>query len=429
MHVYLTNKPYRNLVTANFFNAIGSVLFNIVFIIYAGNLPYKTLAVTLISIADFVPTLFEIPSGYLADCTTQRLRLTIWLRSIQFGLYLLLAGLIAVSQALWAFIVLLLINVASDVISSYTGGLIMPYYKHFVARSVLNDAASFESGMHSTISIIFQGLGASLIVLLHQNYALFGIINAVSFLIAGGLLLLQRQTFAQADQQDTNVVRQARQNKMASEPFVTSTWHTMQLVHTDKPLFLIIMLILGINILLSAVHDLTNILLTTQKQLWLGSFGATIAIMSMASAVASAAGALFSHDGLQKLSMPVLISLATVMTALYGVNMFTLQNFYVMVSLSASESYLVGKISPRLSALVIGNIPQGRLAATSSLVSFLISIGIPVSQAVFLPLANLAAPALTWQIFTVCTVGGVVAGMYASRYLHRLTTPTAVVRG
>ena len=248
MHVYLTNKPYRNLVTANFFNAIGSVLFNIVFIIYAGNLPYKTLAVTLISIADFVPTLFEIPSGYLADCTTQRLRLTIWLRSIQFGLYLLLAGLIAVSQALWAFIVLLLINVASDVISSYTGGLIMPYYKHFVGRSVLNDAASFESGMHSTISIIFQGLGASLIVLLHQNYALFGIINAVSFLIAGGLLLLQRQTFAQADQQDTNVVRQARQNKMASEPFVTSTWHTMQLVHTDKPLFLIIMLILGINI-------------------------------------------------------------------------------------------------------------------------------------------------------------------------------------
>ena len=104
-----------------------------------------------------------------------------------------------VSQALWAFIVLLLINVASDVISSYTGGLIMPYYKHFVGRSDLNDAASFESGMHSTISIIFQGLGASLIVLLHQNYALFSIINAISFLIAGGLLLLQRQAFAQAD--------------------------------------------------------------------------------------------------------------------------------------------------------------------------------------------------------------------------------------
>lgn len=420
MHVFLTNKPYQNLLVASFFNEIGSVMFNIVFIIYAGNLPYKTLAVTLVTIANFVPNLFEIPSGYLADNTTQRLRTTLVLRMVQFGLYLLLAFLIGFSQSIGVFTGLLLINIVSDIISNYTGGLVMPYYKHFVSKKDLADAAGFNSGIGNIISIVFQGLGASLIVLIHQNYALFGIINACSFLVAGLLLLWQRHAFAHADQQDTIAMTLAKQNGTAkNEHFFKSIGHSLRIVHADQSLFAIIILILGANTLFSASDGLTNVLLTTQKQLWLNNYGTTIALINITGAIGMAAGAIFMGDIFQKMRVTTLIGLCLVITLLYSINMFAVQSFSVMIVLSAMQAYLIGKLSPRLSAQVINTMPQNRLAATESIVSVLFLIGTPVGQSVFLTLANLTSPALTWRVFTVCALVGIGASVLTRQHLQR----------
>ena len=70
MHDYLHNRGYRALITASVLSGIGDSLYNIVFIIYASTTPFKTLAVSLASMATFLPNLLSMVTGYWADSRT-----------------------------------------------------------------------------------------------------------------------------------------------------------------------------------------------------------------------------------------------------------------------------------------------------------------------------------------------------------------------
>ncbi|ERL65029.1 MFS transporter [Schleiferilactobacillus shenzhenensis] len=428
MNVFLHNKPYRVLTVSSFLSMIGSVLFNIVFIIYAGALPYKALAVSLVAVANLVPSFFQIPNGYLADHTRRRFGMMTVLKFVQFALYLLLAVIIQSSQAFWAFVVLLVINIASDTIADYTSSLVLPYYKHFIAKDQLGDATGFEQGVGGIIKIVFQGVGAALIVALHHNFALFGIINAVSFLVAGLVLWAQRRAFLQADEKDSPVTVAAVPEAADKEGFFASIGHSLRTVYQNKPLFALVMLTLLVNMLFTALDGLVNVTLTSQKALWFGNFGNTVAIIGMSSAIAMTAGALFTRDGLQRLSLATLITGATAISVLFGLNMVTIQNPYVMVGTLAAAAYLVGKVNPKISALVIGESDGDRIAATMSVISTLSLIGMPVGQAVFLTIANAGSPVLAWQLFAGAALAVSGFGLYIAAYLKRLaaTVPEPV---
>ncbi|WP_445238949.1 hypothetical protein [Lacticaseibacillus paracasei] len=135
MNVYFTNRQFRALANSSFLNAMGSVLFNLVFLVYAQTLPFKTLAVSLVSIANLMPSLFMIVNGYLADNTQprHRFRLVFEFRGIQGLLYFGLAFIIREPATLKVFVILLLINVVSDLIADYTSDLIMHYQKLLLA--------------------------------------------------------------------------------------------------------------------------------------------------------------------------------------------------------------------------------------------------------------------------------------------------------
>ena len=106
MNIYLKNKGYRTLTNASLLNAIGNSLYNIVFIVYASTLPFNTLAVSLASMAIFIPSFFQPFVGYLADKTTKKLRWNVLSRLIQAMLFILLAVLILLEPNFSLFIIL-----------------------------------------------------------------------------------------------------------------------------------------------------------------------------------------------------------------------------------------------------------------------------------------------------------------------------------
>ncbi|WP_125604425.1 MFS transporter [Lapidilactobacillus bayanensis] len=430
MHVFLKNKPYQTLTLSSFLSSIGSVLFNIVFIIYAGSLPYKTLAVSLVSFATVVPTFFMMPMGYLADQSKKRINLMFRFKFVQFGLYLLLSLLIGLNQSIWIFAILLVINVASDIISSFTGSLVLPYFKHFVANADLNDATSFETGINNVINIVFQGVGASLIVLLHHNYSLFGIINALSFLLAGIVLIQQKQLFKQADQEEIaedEAAVQTEVKQQSKENFFQSMKHSLKLFYEDKLIFSITILAVLVNTLGIGMDGLSNVLLVNTKSLWFGNFGNTVALISIVSSVAITAGALITHDGLQDVSIPVLVGIAMIWVTGFAINMFWWENRYLMIVLMAAASYPLGKVNPRLSAQFIAKIERKRLAATLSVLNTMSVIGGPVGQIVFLGIANAMTPKFSWLIFTACSLLVVVASFYTAAYQKKYQNAHPVI--
>ena len=94
MHSYFRSKGYRALMNAAIFNGIGNSLFNIVFIIYAGSLSFKTAAVSIASFITYIPEMIIVVLGYYADNTHHKYEWMVLARVSQFTLFIGLALMI-----------------------------------------------------------------------------------------------------------------------------------------------------------------------------------------------------------------------------------------------------------------------------------------------------------------------------------------------
>ena len=137
------NQAYRLLTLSRFFNAFGASIFNLVFIVYASTLPQASFAVAMANIIMILPTLFTVFVGIRADYTRDKVKWMVYSGLFQAVLFFL-AALVVQQASLFAFSSLCLINVISDVISDFAGGLRMPLVKEKVAEEDLMEAYSFS---------------------------------------------------------------------------------------------------------------------------------------------------------------------------------------------------------------------------------------------------------------------------------------------
>ena len=151
MHEYLTNRGYRAILNASLLSGIGDSLYNIVFIIYAATMPFKSLAVTLAAMATSVPTMLSLLTGSLADRTHAKTRHMVATRLGQMLLFLSLAVMILLPASFPLFLSLLLINIVSDSLGQYGNGLTLPLLHRLIPAKELNTALSFQSATSSKI--------------------------------------------------------------------------------------------------------------------------------------------------------------------------------------------------------------------------------------------------------------------------------------
>lgn len=404
MNVYFTNRQFRALANSSFLNAMGSVLFNLVFLVYAQTLPFKTLAVSLVSIANLMPSIFMIVNGYLADNTQprHRFRLVFELRGIQGLLYFGLAFIIREPATLKVFVILLLINVVSDLIADYTSDLIMHYQKLLLAgKDEYQTALGFSAGVHNIISMVFQAVGASLIVLLHNNFPLFAVINGFSFLLAGFVLIHDRQLFIKLDN-DQETVQSKKLEKR--ESLRVGMGHAIKIVYQDKQIFVMVMLAAGVNTLGVALDGLTSVLLASNHTLWIGGFASTVASISIIGSLAITLSALFMHDGLQHVSLPALTAVTMISLVLFSINMCWWQSPIIMLTTMALASYPIGKINPRLQGDIFSKVDSKHLTATVSVISTVTMLGGPLGNFIFLGVANMINPEIAWVVFGIVSL-------------------------
>ncbi|KRM55570.1 MFS transporter [Lacticaseibacillus sharpeae] len=406
MHIFRTNRQFRALATSAFLSRIGSVLFNFVFLIYAQSLSFATAALSMVAIANMVPNFFTIPSGYLADRTSanRRLSMLLWLRVAQGLLYVVLALIIGNTASRVVFWVLLAINIASDVIADYTNGLVLHYEQHFLhTREEYQDAMGFTSGVGNIISIIFQAVGASLIVVLNHNYAIFGLINAASFVLAAAVLLQDRRHFQAADAAENDAAEKTPEPaaKAGKKSVLGGLMASMKVVLADRLILTMLLLAVLVNTLGTAIDGLSNVLLAQQHNLWFGSFSTTVAVIGIVSSVAMIGGSLLTHDGMQNFSLPTLTAITMFSLTLFAVNMFWWQNRYLMVAFMILVTYPVGKINPRLSSEIMIRVPASNLAATASVMQTCSLLGAPLGTVFFLGIANAINPQVAWVAYGV----------------------------
>ncbi|WP_345757296.1 MFS transporter [Lacticaseibacillus paracasei] len=396
MHEYLTNRGYRAILNASLLSGIGDSLYNIVFIIYAATMPFKSLAVTLAAMATSVPTMLSLLTGSLADRTHAKTRHMVATRLGQMLLFLSLAVMILLPASFPLFLSLLLINIVSDSLGQYGNGLTLPLLHRLIPAKELNTALSFQSATSSTVQLVFQGLGASLIVLLNHNYALFGLLNALTFLLAAVTLVFRKKQLKQAEPPVTTG---------KSQPVIGNIRAVLKFLAGNQFLFAVILFAMLVNTLGSFVDGLMNITLVQEPDLWLRDFGTTVAIINVVFSVGLIFGALFAKDGLQRLSTFKLLSL--LMAAIVGLSssFFLLHSIMAALGFSFVTAYLMGKINPRLATVMMRQVPEQQMGTTAGVVNLAALIGMPVGQVIFFTIANLASAHVSWIVMAGLATG------------------------
>lgn len=396
MHEYLTNRGYRAILNASLLSGIGDSLYNIVFIIYAATMPFKSLAVTLAAMATSVPTMLSLLTGSLADRTHAKTRHMVATRLGQMLLFLSLAVMILLPASFPLFLSLLLIDIVSDSLGQYGNGLTLPLLHRLIPAKELNTALSFQSATSSTVQLVFQGLGASLIVLLNHNYALFGLLNALTFLLAAVTLVFRKKQLKQAEPPVTTG---------KSQPVIGNIRAVLKFLAGNQFLFAVILFAMLVNTLGSSVDGLMNITLVQEPDLWLRDFGTTVAIINVVFSVGLIFGALFAKDGLQRLSTFKLLSL--LMAAIVGLSssFFLLHSIMAALGFSFVTAYLMGKINPRLATVMMRQVPEQQMGTTAGVVNLAALIGMPVGQVIFFTIANLASAHVSWIVMAGLATG------------------------
>ncbi|MEE1524596.1 MAG: MFS transporter, partial [Lacticaseibacillus paracasei] len=371
-------------------------LYNIVFIIYAATMPFKSLAVTLAAMATSVPTMLSLLTGSLADRTHAKTRHMVATRLGQMLLFLSLAVMILLPASFPLFLSLLLINIVSDSLGQYGNGLTLPLLHRLIPAKELNTALSFQSATSSTVQLVFQGLGASLIVLLNHNYALFGLLNALTFLLAAVTLVFRKKQLKQAEPPVTTG---------KSQPVIGNIRAVLKFLAGNQFLFAVILFAMLVNTLGSSVDGLMNITLVQEPDLWLRDFGTTVAIINVVFSVGLIFGALFAKDGLQRLSTFKLLSL--LMAAIVGLSssFFLLHSIMAALGFSFVTAYLMGKINPRLATVMMRQVPEQQMGTTAGVVNLAALIGMPVGQVIFFTIANLASAHVSWIVMAGLATG------------------------
>lgn len=389
MHEYMNNHGYRAILNASLLSGIGDSLYNIVFIIYAATMPFKSLAVTLVAMATSLPTMLSMITGSLADRTQAKTRHMVAARIGQMLLFCGLAGMIVLPASLPLFLGLLAINIISDTLGQYGNGLTLPILHRLIPAKELNTAISFQSATGTTVQMVFQAVGASLIVLLDHNYALFGAINAVTFLLAAVVLIRQNKRLKQAEPPVATHVHQ---------PIFKNIRNVIRFLTTNHFLLAVIIFAMLVNTLGSSVDGLMSVTLVQQPMMWLRNFGTTVAIMNIIFSVGLILGALFAKDGLQRLSTFKLLGL--LMAAMIGLScsFFLLRSLWAAMIFSFATAYLMGKINPRLSTVMMRLVPERQMGTTAGVINLVALLGMPVGQVVFFTIANVVSAAVSWMV-------------------------------
>jgi MFS family permease len=394
MHEYRKNRGFRALINASLLDGIGNALFNIVFVIYASTLPFNKLAVSLASLAGLLPSLLMMVTGYWADRATKKTGAMIAARFGQFALFIGLTLLIRLPGTLMIFLVLLAINVVSDILGQYSAGLGLPLFRRLLPDEALNSAMSFESATQTTVGMVFEGIGAWAIVLLHHDFALFGFINAVTFL-AAALVIGHRRRLLRHAEPAVNA------GANATPSFKNSLQALVKLAQENHFIGWSVALAFCVNMIGMSISGLQNVTLLQESSAWIGNYGNTVAILSITFSLGVIAGALFSNDPFKRVSIISMIGGVTALAALLGVSFMASWGIVPVIILNFVIAYLLGKVNPRFSTVLLMTVDEHHLGATMGAMSTIVTLGAPLGQAVFLGIANIISPATSWLIFAV----------------------------
>ena len=375
------NRAFVTLTVADIFETIGTSLFNIILLTYARTFAQASLMVSLVSVATVLPGVFGIITGRLADTQSNKRGCLVGLKFIQAMLYMVLAQLIT-SKQVGLLLIIIAINLCSDVLGMMSSSLRMPLLQAKVTANLQEEALGINQGIGVLVQTLGQALGVSILAAT-GDYQLAGYLNAVTFLLAGVVLLCGYGAL-----------------KLPSVPAATTPPFRQLLqqvrVAMEAGAHMNVLALLASVLLLNAVgasvDALLNLYLIDHGAALPLSFGSAVLVMNTAFVIGSVAGNLLHTGWFQKWSFRA-VMLTTVMTfeGLF-INLLSWQNYWVVVIVMMIGGFCMGQANPKLMASLLKVADRQIVGSLSGIINSLATISIPIGSVGLVLLANVVGP-------------------------------------
>ncbi|MFU2163365.1 transporter [Streptococcus pluranimalium] len=401
MTLIIKNNIFRILSLSRILSAIGSYLYNIVFIVYATSMSHSHIAVFIANIVTIIPTLFTFWIGVKADQTKNKHQLLIWTGFLQ-GMLFIIISIIISNKTFLVFSMVSLLNIVSDILSDYTNGLRMPIMQKNIDKEDFFEAYSFTQFLSYIATISGQTLGVWLLTTTNHNYSLIAILNALSFLLSSLLILKNTRllTYERVTEieNDHSLVHQFKNMfKMMMKIFED--------IDKDSSFIKILLSILLLNSLGGAINSIYHFYFL-KHQMFNLNYGNSLVVIQAFTIFCAILGTLTPKDFFSKCSISELIVIQSISYALVGVFNILKLPILGIVTLGLA-AYVMGKVSPKLDALLMEKLPSHLLAQSNNFLGLLFTLSLPlgVSLFSFLALYNIV---ICWIVFSFISLTSLV---------------------
>ena len=402
MKLLFRNHIFALLSLSRFLNSLGAAIYNLVFVVFAASMPHPSLAVGIANLIVFIPSLFTIFIGMKADHTAKKTNWLIRIGYLQASLFILIALMTKIPGYL-AFSIVCFLNIVSDSLSDYRGGLQLPIMQKNIPSEDLMEAYSFNQLLSMVCSISGQALGVWLLAISHQNFALVASINALTFLLSSTCLFIRRSQLThepiQADaRQKVSFLQECRDMYRN-----VTTIFADEEVHNFGKLLLSLVFINALGGSISGIYNLQFL----HHPFFHFSYSQSLLVLEVVTILSMVWASLTPHDYFSKQSLHhILLWIAGGLTMLGLANILVRWDILCLL-LVTFLGYLVAKINPKVSSLLMSKLPAEKLASTSSFLGLMVSFAMPLGTALFSGLAIWSLP-IAWGMFAILGFGTVL---------------------
>ncbi|HEM2602702.1 TPA: MFS transporter [Streptococcus suis] len=397
------NKLFLSSFVADLISNFGDTLYYLALMNYVLLLPDTKFALAMITASETLPILAGLFIGIWADKTKNKLDTILATLVVHVGLYAFVGFLMGSAPALWVVAVVCVINFLSDLAGQYENGLYMPVSLRVVAAEDRETAMAFKMTVKSLLQIAFQASGAILIGFMsYQNLAFF---NAGTFLVSLAIMVGLRPAFAKLLKE--NPIQEAEQAETEAgiiKGMRNSLKESYQAVQNIPVLKASIVTIASLNAIFTALSPLVILNMKEFSDFVIVNAGTTVALISIFFSVGSILGSSIGMALFKNVSLINLLKFSTLMPVLIFSGFF-LHNIYVVLAVIFVTAVTLGIFNPKMSALVMNELPEDKLATVGGGIDTFCQIGMVVGQALVALMVTILSVTSISLIFLLLSVG------------------------
>ncbi|MGQ7542757.1 MFS transporter [Streptococcus suis] len=402
MKKLVNNKLFLSSFVADLISNFGDTLYYLALMNYVLLLPDTKFALAMITASETLPILAGLFIGIWADKTKNKLDTILATLLVRVGLYTLVGFLMGFSPALWIVAVVCVINFLSDLSGQYENGLYMPVSLRVVAAEDRETAMAFKMTVKNLLQIAFQASGAILIGFMsYQNLAFF---NAGTFLVSLAIMAGLRPAFAKLlKESPIQEVEQTETEAGLIKGIGQSIKDSYQAVQNIPVLKASIITIASLNAIFTALSPLAILNMKEFSDFVIVNAGTTVALISILFSVGSILGSSIGMALFKNVSLVNLLKFSTLMPVLLFSGFF-LHNIYVVLTVIFVTAMTLGVFNPKMSALVMNELPEDKLATVGGGIDSFCQIGMVAGQALVALMVTVLSATSISLIFLLLSV-------------------------